>query len=480
MAWLIAAAFHGLVFLVFYQFAGGKKIIHDFVAEVMTGQQAAPPKPPPPPKHNIEMVKPQNITPKFEINTAVNLKTDFKINFQSSTMDLDAGMPNFATLAKHYSSGAISGEKTSLAAATNLIRDQFNLDITPQSRSRRVERSGVGKRMRATLNLAHIATTGTAVKAYETGAKHAYEITDLFYREVPVYWDFVLRRNSAMENARSWLRQNTHLRVNENTLTIDLTFTYDEWCQRSTGSARETIDSLSGDFAKTAVEWLGQGVYSLYNDRTNGANILVEAATGAFRYYIRAQYQTELTGKTADSVVREIALRGTLRPWRERGLKECLTIYQNIRPRADIPAQLAYIKPLYLFLRQARILENPLIIVCNPVGLDRIPAENLEILRNYALNGGFIWMDETGLAEISIRQDAMCRAFISQLLDGQRKQTMDGPETKVFQKLTADDRAVSGFGLGDYFPEVLNHPDLQPDGNFGGRVCEAGSGGGRV
>jgi hypothetical protein len=54
----------------------------------------------------------------------------------------------------------------------------------------------------------------------------------------------------------------------------------------------------------------------------------------------------------------------------------------------------------------------------------------------------------------------MCRGFISQLLDDRRKKTLDETETKTLAKLAAEDRQVTGYVLGDFFPEVLNHPEI--------------------
>ena len=87
-----------------------------------------------------------------------------------------------------------------------------------------------------------------------------------------------------------------------------------------------------------------------------------------------------------------------MRDWRRRGLTELVTATNALNADMTEDQLLAGIHPVYTFLRKAQILENPLVIIANAVGLEKVTKENLEVLRNYVKNGGFIWIDDTGVA----------------------------------------------------------------------------------
>jgi hypothetical protein len=82
----------------------------------------------------------------------------------------------------------------------------------------------------------------------------------------------------------------------------------------------------------------------------------------------------------------------------------------------------------------------------------------MEILRTYVKNGGFIWIDDTGVATGNINnQHNVAQIFIHNLMAFDEKGVPSKREQETFNKLSGNDKNVQGFELGEPFP-VFAHP----------------------
>jgi hypothetical protein len=94
------------------------------------------------------------------------------------------------------------------------------------------------------------------------------------------------------------------------------------------------------------------------------------------------------------------------------------------------------------------------------IGLEKISEENMDVMRNYVSNGGFIWIDDTGVAMENINnQNNLARSFIHTLMAFDEKADLSEKERETFRSLSKDDRRVQGLVLGEPFP-VFAHPKV--------------------
>ncbi len=175
--------------------------------------------------------------------------------------------------------------------------------------------------------------------------------------------------------------------------------------------------------------------------------------------YIHNKYEIEEPDiMPPDVLIKKIEERNILREWRKRGLISIVTAANSLKPEMSETSLQNGLAPIYSFFKKSQLLENPLLIICNPVGLEKITEENLELLRNYVMNGGFIWIDDTGLATGNIKgQNEVARSFIYRLMDFDSRQELSDKEMETFKKLSAEDKNVQGYILGDPFPSPA-HP----------------------
>jgi len=330
--------------------------------------------------------------------------------------------------------------------------------------------SGVGKRMRARLNLClantpganTLGATGRSSRSKKTvNMADIKNMSDMDTIKTRVIWDYVFRKYNSLESARSWLRENTQIQVTDNTTTLDMENSFADWVTAVKKRGALEVDSASTYFENTALKRLEHAIQVVDRNKISGGRDFVQIARGAVHQYLIDKYELKDVGtESPDAIIKKIEERNIMREWRKRGLIDILNVVNALKPDGSEERLIAAIKPVYLFFRNAQALENPLLILCNLMGLDKIPAENLAILRNYVTNGGFIWIDETGVATSNARfQDRAARAFISNLMAFDESEALSDREKETFENLSKSDRDVQGFLLGDPFP-LFAHPQI--------------------
>jgi hypothetical protein len=467
-AYLIAIGIHVLAGIIFWN-TGGDKIIKDIVMEVVSAKSGPPPKPPTPKLNRVVMAKPAAALVKFEVKTSARVDPGFAPVFKEiSAVSSDVGPMNFTNMAQSYSVKTFSLDKSQISNVTSDILKVIGVgDLMGDTRGTKV--SGVGKRMRARLNLCLLSSPGASIlgkpgrKVAEI-AVTASDAPDTASLRTRVTWEFVFRKYSSLDRARAWLKENTQIQVTENTVTITGDVNYMDWIYNIRKKGALAIDSASYYYEKTALKRLEHGVEELERNKISGSRTFVSQVRAATFGYLHGKYEIENPEiLTPDMLVKKIEERNIMREWRKRGLIELINATNNLKADMSEERLISGLFPIYVFFRKAEVLENPLLIVCNPVGLEKITEENMEILRNYVKNGGFIWIDDTGIATQNVQgQNNVARSFIYTLMNFDSKNELTEKEAETLAKLSADDRNVQGFILGDPFPNQAHPQDFIP------------------
>lgn len=457
MTWLIALAIHIIIGVIFYQTPQGQRM-KDAIVDIVAGKPTAPPPPPKAQMKQVDMKKPTMAPPKFNASAA---KVDPKmaISFKVlSSFDAGGDAPDFTSMAQNYSMQSFSLDRSQVANVTvDILRAIGVGDILGESRGIKV--SGKGKRMRAQLNLCLVSTPGATrggATGYTIKGGNA-DANDTLKSKVS--WDYVFRKYNSVERARQWLKDNTQIQVTENTLTLNMENTFSDWVYNIKKRGALAVDSGSTYYEATALKILEHAVLAMEINSISGTRDFTRLARSAVFDYFRAKYDlSEVEGMPVDMAVKKIEDRFILREWRKKGLTDLLNTANALTPEAGKDRLIESIKPVYLFFRKAQALENPMLILCNVIGLEKIPEENMDVLRNYVENGGFIWIDDSGVAMENINnQNNLAQIFIHTLMKFDERTDLTGKEQETFKTLSRDDRNVQGIELGDPFPPYA-HP----------------------
>ncbi|OGS37710.1 MAG: hypothetical protein A2293_04885 [Elusimicrobia bacterium RIFOXYB2_FULL_49_7] len=444
MTWIVAAAIHIIIGVIFYQTPQGKAM-RDAIVDVIAGKQPPPPPPPKPKLQQIKMQNPTAIKPKFDVKSQVKVDPKLNVNFKvMSSFDADASAPNFTSMAQSYSVKSFNLDKSAVSNVTTNILSVIGVgDIMSDKLGTKVV--GIGKRMRAKLNLCLITTPGSTSGGTAVASK--------------IQWDFIFRKYNSIERARVWLKENTQIQVTENTLTFPMDYTYSDWAYSLKKKGAVAIDSGSPYNESVAIARLEHAVEAPNRDPVNGIKDFIKFTKKAVFGYFRSKYEVEdAETLPLEMILKRVEERYILREWRKQGLTEILQIASSLKSNASQAELEQAVKPIYIFMRKAQLLENPIIIIANVVGLEKINEENMGMLRNYVKNGGFIWIDDTGVALGDINnQHQVARIFIHSLMSFDETEKLSEREQETFNALSKDDRSSQGFELGEPFP-AFAHP----------------------
>ncbi|MFH0920045.1 MAG: hypothetical protein V1913_06750 [Fibrobacterota bacterium] len=461
---LVAVAIHVIVGLILYFTTPIGKMAQDFVVEMVQGKTVAPPPPPKAKIKQIDVKRPPTLKPEFKVNTQVKIDPKFAPVFTAmSSFNMETPVANFSNMAQTYTMKTFNLGQAQVANVTSDLLSAIGIGDDLMGGGRGTKVSGVGKRMRARLNVCLASTPGSTVlgalgRKSESSAGNSAKATEDTLK-TKVTWDYVFRKYNSVERARAWLKENTQIQVTDNTTTLNLENTFSEWVANVRKRGALALDSASVYYELLALKRLEHAIELIDRNKISGSRDFVKTVHEAVYRYLADKYELkEMEAAAPDAIVKKIEERNIMREWRKRGLLDVLTASNALKTDGSEDRLINAIKPVYLFLRNAQALENPLLILCNLVGLEKIPEENLEILRNYVRNGGFIWIDETGIATANARgQDIAARGFIHRLMAFDESETLSDKETETFQNLSRSDRDVQGYILGPPFP-LFAHP----------------------
>lgn len=461
---LIAIGVHVILGVIFFNSEAGQKV-KDYIIEAATGKTQAPPPPTKPPINKINTMKPANIVPTFQVKTTARVDPGFTASFtQLSAISSDVGAVSFTSTAMNYSTRTFNLDASQVKNVTQDILTQFGIgELMDRGRGTKV--SGIGKRMRARLNLCLLSTPGSTTlgaTGRPSGTKVASgALSDQDTLKSSETWEYLFKKYSSFERARNWLRSNTQIQVTDNTITLPLDISYTDWVTNIRNRGAIMLDSSSSYYEASAIRQLEHGVEKLERDKISGRRTFVAYTKKAVFDYIRRKYEIESPEiLTADKIIETIEKRNALREWRKRGITNIIKIVASLNPETSEEALISAQKPIYIFFREAQALDNPLVVISNIIGLDKISEENLEIIRTYVKNGGFIWVDDPAVATSNVKDlhDA-CRSFISNLMRFDEKGTLSERDRNTFVNLSRDDRRVQGFSMREPLRQFV-HPQI--------------------
>ncbi|MBL8026947.1 MAG: hypothetical protein JNL74_11085 [Fibrobacteres bacterium] len=466
MTYLIALAVHVIAFVIIWQFTEVGQKMEDYIVEVVSGKSAAPPPPKKPPVSKVQPVKPTNIIPKFEVKSQTKIDPGFTASFKEfSSISSDGPSYNFTSLAQNYSTKTVSIDVSSAANAMTSILSAFDMGSDLFGSNRKTSVSGAGKRMRARLNLCLVSSPGTTTlgaTGRPSGTKVATAAaSDQDTLKSSETWEYVFKKYSSFERARSWLRSNTQIQITDNTITMPLDLSFSEWVTNIRKRGAVQMDSSSSYHEAAAIRVLEHAIDKMAKDDIGGKRTYVAYCKKAVYDYLRRKYEIEAPDAlTIEKLIEEIGKRNVLRDWRTRGITNAIAAINSLNADWSEDALIAAQKPIYIFFREAQALENPLMIISNILGLDKISEENLEILRTYVKNGGFIWIDDPAVATSNVKDlNDVCRAFISNLMKFDEKSTLSEKDQNTFANLSKEDRRVQGFSMGNPLRQ-FSHPQV--------------------
>lgn len=440
IGYLVSIAIFAIIGAVFWQSDMGQAMIKN-IMEVTEGDAPQKRKMAKPKIKKLKMIAPKSIKPKFKVDTKLPT-TQFDIDMQSfSGMDDGVAIGNFSGMAQNIQGFAFNVDNNIVA---NVMDDMMGDIGVLDDFSTKTKVRGRGNRMRAKLNLCQVATPGSSQDP--TGKK--------------VEWDYIYRENQSIARVRSWLKENTKIQVTENTLTIDYRYTYKEWVQKIQNGGAKEIDSTSYYFAEMGLSYLSNAIEEMEVNEISGKKGFVELIKrAALKYIERKYYIDSIAFLDNNALIKKVEEDNPLlRSWRLNGIKELLAISSSLNSESSKTSLINAIKPMYIHFRKSRILENPLTLIANVVGLEKIAEENLDILRHYVTNGGFLWVDETGHSSQFIKnQDKLAKGFVFSLMSPFQKKTLSKKEKSTWKTLIKDDNDVPGFKLAGSFPEP-GHP----------------------
>ncbi len=461
---LIAVALHVIVAIIFFNTDAGHKTM-DYIIEAATGKTQPPPPPPKPPMSKAQTMKPSNIIPKFEIRTQTRIDPGFTPSFKEfSSIGSDVGAVNFTNMAQNYSSRTFNLDASQVKNVTSDILSQIGIpDFMDRGRGTRV--SGIGKRMRARLSLCLINTPGVTTlgaTGRSTSTKATTATSDQDVLNSRESWDYIFKKYSSFDRARQWLRSNTQIQVTDNTISLPMDVSYDDWVTNIRTKGAVAIDSTSVYHESSALGFISHAIEKLERNKISGKNDFVDDVQKAIHTYIRKKYEIETPEiLPPDMLIKSIEKRNVLREWRKRGLIDAINSARALNADMQETLLLRQTRQIYRFFAEAQALENPLIVVANIIGLEQISEENMEILRTYVRNGGFIWVDDPGIATANVKDlHKSCRSFISNLMKFDEKGILSEKDSAVFSKLSTDDRRVQGFSFNEPLLQFV-HPQIK-------------------
>ncbi|MFP4520761.1 MAG: hypothetical protein ACLFQK_01315 [Fibrobacterota bacterium] len=433
---LIALAVNVVVGWIFWE-VKGEQMYQDYVAKMQEARNPPPPKPPKvkAPKVNLEQPK---IDVAFKVNT--DLKLDVKPEFE---LDLFSGMDEgggFEDLAADIDFGSYDIEDEQMTLSLGNLMQGLDLGI---GSNKKVSVAGHGKRMRAKLHLTTLETPGQFIAPWSGNTKRDE-------------WDAVIISEKIIPSARSWLNENTTIKISKSTRTMDLKTTYSDWVEDIQERGPKSTEGLGDDYELLAKNRLSDAIDKIFTDRISGKQKMIVRTRNSFFDYIEKKYFVDISEMAPDKAMDTLSRRNNLRDWRKEGIIMSIEAVRSLSPQQSETSLLKTVKPVYTFYRQSRMLQSPLILY-TAVMFSPLANENLALIRHYIKNGGFIWVDEPGWGWIEVPENM--RKFIYHVMSFDQPDIMSNVERRTFKKLNEDDSDIPGYNLESPFPNP-GHPDV--------------------
>lgn len=430
----VTFAFYAIIVAVFWQ-VGGKEVVKDFVVK-MTDSKRPPPPPPPkrePPK--LQMKQPPKIRPSFQVTQPKFASSSVRPDFGKAVIpvfDREGDMSDVTRMAKMYDMGDIARNMSAGKSASLDIGSKFGFGLGDVAGGQSMV-VGAGKRIRATITLA------------------------IYGKQ------FMLESRRTLRGIQQHLAEETSIKVSPSVKQIEWEETFDLWYKNNVEKSI-TASGTEMDLEREGISRLGQAVSQLANDPVGGRQPFVQDVKNCWQSYLRKRFPAivEALGisKASDvNVVKSALKEAKLFPFERKALQECTDIVGNYtRDDANHTTNKKKLRPLYDFFRKREMLNYPFTFGNNVnlsgKGNNPVNDENIAYLRNYLLNGGFLFLDDP--ADISATGHRYCRKFIGSLTES----TDDAEEKKILaataSKLRAKDKDVSGFLIGQNTPNPFN------------------------
>lgn len=432
---MVSISFYVIIAAIFWNVGGGE-IIKEFVVTATKGKK---PPPPPPPKRTpkkVKMSKPPKIRPKFDAPKVSFSMSGVRPDFGKMiipTFSNEDDLSDFTRMAKKYDANIISESIDQAKTAALDIGSKLGLGLGDFASGKSVV-VGRKKRTRAKITLAFFAKAR-------------------YYEERAVVDGAIETLNATSIKATS---ESKNLKWNE---TFELWF---KECKTKLVSVRGTEIDVESEFIKR----FGREISFLEQDKLGYVNTFTENIKKTWRDYLIKKYPMayEKTGDSnasSETIYAQAKKLYKLFPHAVNGVRKCNQVVSNFTSK-DIQNEYRLkkiLKPIYQYLRSAEIQNYPIVIAMprheewNDWGY-KYNEENIGYLRDYARNGGFIYVDDI---PIPFEVNEHCRRMVGRIIRDEIPKEEEKLLKKTFKKLAASDRKVAGYKLGSNFPNPF-HP----------------------
>ncbi len=449
IAFIIVGTLHILVGWIFWNSDLAAQI-KDTVLKGMTVKPSTPPPPPPPPPPKIELMAPPKVDVKFEVKDPVanaNKVPDFDLGW-----DLDMNVGNDA-IGLAMGTGLNTEElNVGVDLVANSITNVLGMEdfgLKPGQAKSRTRVIGKGRRMSGVIPATLLATDKDSKS--ETNGK----------------WDFLWRvESSPMEAVQKYFLEETNLRLNEKTKVVDLSsdasftkllkqtseqgYTFDEDFTNLVNKilGKDVPVELKGNNLEpelVAIDRLRALMTYIHNDDNSLRMNTWDLLNLILRDYHEKKYAIKNGSvEQADSLLKQIekSQRQQVRAWRVTSIKNLSSFLRVKKGQKLSPSDLQLI---YGYFKKAEILLNPVVLAQPYYGIKLSDQDNINVLVNYISNGGVFYLtDPTTYKDNITRNRGFVRDLISKI-EGEVK--LDAATTKVFNKLSAEDRDIPGYQL---------------------------------
>jgi hypothetical protein len=318
---------------------------------------------------------------------------------------------------------------------------------------------GSGKRMKARITLCLLATPGASIVG-ESGSNRTTggdaTPTALGSSSSTVKWNYLFNKYHILQRLHEWFADNTKITITQHTRTLNMSYTFSDWVSTVRKNGPGNPLKRSDNLFPIIVQKLENALNELFANPVSGKQSFCRKIKETMVFYLKKQHQIDVDNTLSFS----IDSLNNAEPWCLRSINKTVSHIKSLSADQSEYRLIKSIKSLYIHLKKEEALLNPIILISNTVGLEKVHSENIIVLENYIKNGGFIWIDDTGVATQHINnQDRLARVFIRNLLAFDDNRKLSELEKSVFDSLSSSDRKVPGFEFGQPFPPYA-HPKV--------------------
>ncbi len=416
-----------VVMFVVLRTTGMDKVIGRKILQIAEAIAPPPPPPPPPPDVKSNVKAPPKIDMNFDVKTILNRPTiDASFDLSAlSNFSADMEAPDLTMEAMEFSSNDLTNLVSNAQLPVMSLMTNIGFDVGMAStEEKKASVSGTGKR---------------------TSGHTALAVLDLPGNEEGSTWT-----KGELESIADFVSRNTSLKVRLGARAISFLSpynSYDAWLGESKKRALSEYKELpmlesemyALEIMANAMPYINDGDYEQAKIR------MKRMLTDYLRIKFDARFPIEKTA-WADTVEKSMPLKAFEKDYLKKAEKGFHQFYARKAPSGK------ELRDVYLMLRMFEMIQLP-VLFCEPRGvLDTPLPENMQMLRTYVRNGGFIYFCNTS-------DFKKARAIVGLITALTQERLSDPVGDKTLAKLAAEDQEVSGYSFRDPEP-TIGHPRI--------------------